>query len=271
MSPQSKSKKQPKPVSKFEPIDESELSIALEPISIQVVKIGGKKLPLSVYRQFPVEDIIDHSDKLKPIIRGKIVGRIATKVRNAHQHHYHDGTIDALVYDVLWITPVNTLAVWPMTHITHDGLYIMQEIPLPDRTNIFNKHSEYRCNVAKAVQVFLDIKLKPITSWAKYGELPEAPSQERLEFGNNINMHCGLNNESRLELQEQLKRDMIASNENQRLLEIWAETAHHVYDEYITDAIPKVEELNRRIAKRNKVYQYIIKQLNQGHQLFVGS
>jgi len=271
MTNKPKSKSKQKPVLKVEPIDSSEMTIELEPISIEVIKIGGKKLPLSVYRQFPVIDVIDHTDKLKPRIVGKILGRIASKVRNGVHNSYHHQPNDSLVYDVLWVTPENTLAVWPMTHITHDGLYIMQLIPLPDRTNIFNKHSTYRCNINKALEVFKDIKLKQITSWEKYGDIPPEPDRILLEFGKNLNLHCGLNNESRLELTQQLKRDMESSITNQAVMEEWSKTAHHVYDEYIHMAIPIVEELNRRISKRNKVYQYLIKQLNQGHQLFVGS
>lgn len=246
-------------------IQAEELTLELEPIQISVIKIGNKRMPISVYRQLPIINCIDHTDVLNPKIKGKIVGRIATKARVGTSGISYHSIKEQLVYDVLWITPENTLALWPMSYITNDGLYIMELIPMPDRTNIFNQHSTYRCNLSNALQVFKDIKLNPITSWKKYENIPAKPKQKILEFGRNINIHCGLNNDSRLELIKQLERDMIASNDNDEVMEKWAEETHHIYDEYIQKAIPIVEELNKRIRSRNKIYQGLIAKLNASH------
>jgi|GEM_PF-6250379 len=260
-------------MSKTKKIHEDELTIENEQLSIHVIKIGNKRLPLSIYRQLPIISVINNSDPMNPKLNGKVVGRISSKARHPNNRGYYNNRKEEFNHiDVLWITENKLLAIWPLSLVQDDALYILEKIPLPDRVNIFSKYSDYTCNLNKALSIFRDIKVTPITEWKKFDQIPPKPENCKLEYGMHLAGHrCGLNNDMRVEIIEQLNRDIKIVQEYENELEEWAKKVHPFYDEYINKITPKIKELNKRIDKRNSVYQTMIKQLNGGHQLFVGS
>ncbi len=245
-------------------IEKEKCNISDSLLSINVLKIDNKRLSLSIYNQIVSRDPLDHTDPENPKILGPIVGKIHRKINTYHHHETRD-----VEFDILWITPTGHLATWPLS-IIFETKGSMENIEIPNRINILKQNDRYTQSQISKFEKEFNVIYPRFSEWEGFPSIPEKPENPELEF-NNRNLNCGITNDSRLELIEILKRDMVKVTQYNQTLKEWSDITHPLYDEYIKLLTPIVIKINNLIDKRNLVYQNLIKQLTETQQIFVGS
>ena len=267
-------KKQPVEI----PVDD--MTISKDELNLTVLKIKNKRLSVSLYRQLPIIHIIEYvknkdntligyydPDTSKPILQGKIVGKVASTVRHSGNYRYGPGRDQDVQFDILWIAKNGTLAICPISWIV-DDLHKVDLVEMPNHINIFNNH--YLCTLKISCKVLnVDYGKLNIEEWDKFHEIPQRP--QRPKFIVDSHSHCGYTNDKRLVMIESLKTDIDLSNKYNKDMEEWASITHPIYDAFMDQITPLVVEINNITKKRNKVYQDIIEEFNSYQQIFVGS
>jgi len=243
-------------------IDSKTCKVDESAISIKVIKIDNKRLSMSIYNQIVHRDLLDYTNKENPKIKGEILGKIHRKSNNYHESKDWE-------FDILWITPEGHLAVWPLHHV-FEMKGLIEPWDLPNRLNILNQGNHFNKSRIEHAKKEFKIEIPLFSEWKGYSLIPERPKSRQLEY-NQRDLSCGVTNDSRLELIKMIKRDMEYVVEYDAALTAWSNITHPLYDEYIELLTPIVIEINRLIDKRNLVYQNLIKQITEKHQLFIGS